>query len=195
MRFGPIARSDGGRNLGHAGEETLTLGDLDRARGAEQFRRVCDHVEGCSCRDTPDGDHRGRERRGLAADDRLDRKDDLRRDHDRVDGGVGHAAVAAAALNGQREAVRASEDHAGFDRNSSSLQGCPEVDAEHPIHALGGAVGDHRHSPRRDLLGRLEAETQPTRPVVAQRRERTCGAERHRHVSVVAAGMHHAIVR
>ena len=69
----------------------------------------------------------------------------------------------------------------------------PEVDAEDAVDALGGAVGDHRHRAGGDLLGRLEAETHAPRPAVAQRNQRGRRPERHGHVAVVAAGVHHTL--
>ena len=99
----------------------------------------------------------------------------------------------AAALDREREAVGAAKDHARFDCNSSGLERRPEVDAEHAIHAVGGAVVDHRHGARSRLLRGLEAEAEAPAPAVTQGNQGRGGTEGHRHVPVVTAGVHDAV--
>ena len=57
--------------------------------------------------DTAEGDHHRRHGGRLAADQRLQRHDHLRGDHDRVDCQLGLGSVTASSANRQREHVRA----------------------------------------------------------------------------------------
>lgn len=89
---------------------------------------------------------------------------------------------------------------AGHDRPDAGVQvagGLPRevVDAEHPIdgEAIEEPVVDHRASSEAGLLRGLEDDPHGPveRSVSGQRRGRP---QDHRHVSVVAAGVHRAVV-
>ena len=129
---------------------------------------------------------------GLPADQGLERGNDLGGDHHRVDGEMGHGAVAALASDGQAEEVRAGPHRAGTDGHLARLQPRPYVQAEHPVDTLEHARLDHGAGSAGHLLGRLEGEADSSGEILAALRQQVSQRQRDGQVHVVAASLHHA---
>ena len=122
---------------------------------------------------------------------------DLRRDGDRVEAHVGLGAVDAPALDGDGEGVARGEEGAGGEPDLPGLLPAADVEAEDRLHlrVVEGALGHHERRAALlalggPLLGRLEEEDHGPRQAVLEPGEDLGGAEEHRGVGVVAAGVH-----
>ena len=165
-------------------EAAGVAGDADVAR---------DRVAGAVGAQVGAGQHGGRDGVDAAGDDVLQRGDDLRADHERVDDQVRRGGVPAAATHGDREAVLAGHDRPGA---GVQVAGGEPGDVVQPVQAVDGEaleqpVVEHRLRAPAGLLRRLEQHPHgPVEPALLG--ERRGGGQHHRHVPVVAAGVHGA---
>ncbi len=67
------------------------------------------------------------------------------------------------------------------------------VEAERDVHAIGGAIGDHRRGPFEHFLGRLEDQPHRAGELRGEILQHRRDAEQRRGVDVVPAGVHLAI--
>jgi len=186
----------GGQALPDLGDPPLEeIGDptVEGAHGAADDRLVGHDVEGVAGMDLGDREHGGIDGLLLAADDALQRHDQLAGDPDRITPGMGQGGMASLALDGDLELVGRSE-------HRSRAQ--PEGTDRHPwpvVHAVDRIAGESLEEPRVDhrlracamLLGRLKDEMHraPGGRVGGQEAGR---GEQHRDMPVVATGMHPA---
>ena len=141
------------------------------------------------------GDDGDVERRHRARHDRLQREDHLGGDDERVDEPVRSGRVPADTGHGDLEPVLGGHQWARPGRQVAGRQAGGVVQAEHRVDGEPGEqpVVDHRAGAAAVLLGGLEHEPDRARDVVPVH-EPVRGAEHHRHVPVVAAGVHRALV-
>ena len=85
-------------------------------------RPVRDHVPGVAAVDLRDADDRAVQRVDVAAGDRLQPVDDLRRGDDRVDAEMRHRGMRAASADGDLEDVEGRHHRAGADRELADRQ-------------------------------------------------------------------------
>ena len=131
----------------------------------------------------------------VAAGDRLQPVDDLRRGDDRVDAEMRHRRMRAAAGDGDLEDVEGGHHRPGPDRELPGRQPRPVVHAVDRLDrvAVEHALLDHQPGAALVLLGRLKDEMHRAGEI-ARLGEVLRGAEQHRGVAVMAAGMHPAVV-
>ena len=185
------------RDAGHDAADSLFHGaphvGAEVARAATQPRLFRDHVPGVAGLDLRHADHRRLHRRDVAAHDRLERADHLRRRHHRVDREVRHRAVGAAAAHRHLEHVEGRHHGARADGEATGVQPRPVVEAEHRVggEAVEEPLLDHHPPASFVLLGGLEDEVHG--PVESAALGELAGrAQQHGHVAVVAAGVHGA---
>ena len=164
---------------------------IERARGAGQLRGLRDDVVGGAGVKLRDRDHRRLQRIDVARHDRLDLVDDLRADQHRVDRDVRARRVAAEPLDVDVEPVRRGHHRAGPDREVADRQARIIVHAVDllDLEAVHHAVLHHLAAAAAALLGRLEDHHRGAGEV-ARLGKIFRGAEQHRGVAVVAAGVH-----
>ena len=134
---------------------------------------------------------RGVHRIEVARHDRLQRGDDVRADHHRVDAVMRHGAVRAHALDDDLEDVIGGHHRAGADGEAA------DRDARDVVHAVDAVdrelveqpLLDHDPAAALVLLGRLEDEIDGAVEIPGLG-EILGGAQQHHRVAVVAAGMH-----
>ena len=181
--------------LHRALEQVLDLGH-ERARAAADGDLLGDHVPGVAAVDLGGGDHGVIERVEAARHHALERGDDLRRDRQRIDADVRQRGVGAAAAHHDLELVVGREDGAHPHGEGALGQAREVVQAVDALdrEALEQAVGDHHLAAALVLLGGLEDEADDA-VEVAGGGQVAGGAEEHRGVAVVAAGVHGAVAR
>ena len=165
------------------------------ADGAAQHRLLRDHVVGVAGMHLGDRDDRRIERRHVARHHALQRRDDLGGDDHRIDARLRPRAVRALAGDLDVEQAAAGHLRAGADGELADLELGPVVHAEDLLagELVEQPVLHHRLGAAAALLGRLEDEMDGA-VEVARRREILGGAQQHRGVAVMAAGMHAALV-
>ena len=101
----------------------------------------------------------------LAADDRLQHRDDVRRRDDRIAREMRHRAVSALTENGQRELVGRGEERSVADADLARVESGVEVQRERAIDVriLERAILDHQPVARVAFFARLEAEDERAR--------------------------------
>ncbi len=162
---------------------------------AAQHGLLRDDVVGVAGMHLGDRDHRRIERRHVARHHALQRRDDLRGDDHRIDAGLRPRAVRALAGDLDVEQAAARHLRARADGELADVELGPVVHAEDLLagELLEQPVLDHGLGAATAFLGRLEDEVH--RAVeVARGREVLGGAQQHRRVAVMAAGMHAALV-
>jgi hypothetical protein len=127
-------------------------------------------------------------------DDGLQRQRDLRRGQQGIGAVVRHGRVALRALHLDLEEVARSHERARAQCDAPQGQAWPVVHAEDGVHgeALEQSVLDHGPGACAALLRRLEDEMHGAAEGITMRRQIARGSEQHRHVAVMAAGMHDA---
>ena len=122
---------------------------------------------------------------------RLQRDDELGGDHHRIDGVVRHRGVTALPFDDDGELVARGHDAAGADAEGAGGAAGHVVHAEDlgDAEALHQAVLDHRAAAGAALFGGLEDDGDGAGEI-ARLGEIFRGAEQHRGVTVVAAGVH-----
>src|SRR6185436_14837049 len=103
---------------------------------------------------------RGVERRDLARYDGLQGLDDARRREDGIHGLVGHGAVAAGALDLDRELVHGRHEGAAVEADLPDRDPAPEVEPENGLDALEGAIAHTGLGAALAFLGGLMEESQ-----------------------------------
>ena len=147
--------------------------------------------------DRADGDHPAEQRIDIAADDRLERHDDLRGDQHRIDPLMRRGAMGADAVDPDRDDIGArisdgfrhrdpAGRHVGRDVEGDGIVGLGKAGVE--------AVLDHRPGAGDRLLGGLGDEDQGARPVRPPRRHLPRRADQRGDVHVMAAGVHHRLL-
>ena len=142
-----------------------------------------------------DRDHRGIERGDAARHDGLQGRDDLRGDDHRIDAALRPRAVRPLAGDVDVEQAAARHLRARADRELADIELRAIVHAENLLarEFLEEAVLHHRLGAATAFLGRLEDEVH--RAVeVARGGEILGGAQQHRGVTVMTAGVHAALV-
>jgi hypothetical protein len=188
----------GGDPRGDAAHILLDQGHGRRAEGphgAAHHGALRNHVVSVAAVDLGDADDGGVGRLDVARDDRLQRRRDVRRDQHRIDARLGPRAMRALAGDRDVEYGAARHHGAAADLEPADRQAGPIVHAEHRVarEALEQAVLDHGVGAAETLLGGLEDEGD--RAVELPRLgEVARGAEQHRGVPVVAAGVHAPVV-
>ena len=167
---------------------------IETAHGATQLDRLGDDVvgvgRGAKARHRDD---KRMHRIGVARHDRLQRQHEMARYQGRIDRRMGSRRMASAADDTNGERVGRRIERAGPDGESAHGQARRIVHAVDlaDAEAVDQAVVDHRLAAGAALLRRLEDHRR--RAVeVARLGEIFGGAEQHRGVPVVAAGVHEA---
>ncbi len=127
----------------------------------------------------------------VRADHGLQRLHQLRPGDDGIDALMRHRRMAAVAAHGDLEGAGAGHHRPRHHRNFADRNAGPVVQAEHGVdrEALEQPVLDHHRRAAFGLLGRLEDEGHAAVEIrVGGQPAR--GAEQHRRVAVVAAGVH-----
>ena len=165
---------------------------IEGAHRAEQPDAARDDVVRRPAVEGPDRDDRRFDRIDVARDDLLHRNDELRGDKDGIDREVRRGTVTAFPLDRDldRVARRVEQPFAKPDLADRLRRG--EVQAVGALDAepLEHAVLDHRFRPAFAFFGGLEQEADGTGDVGAPPGDDARGAEQHRDVTVVAAGVH-----
>ena len=188
------------RRLRDAAHDALHLGVQERARlrteaagRAGERHGVGDDVVGVAGACLTDGDDRRIDRRHAPRDERLQREDDLRAGHDRVDARLRQGAVPALAKDRDVKAVGICGERSGAHAEVPAGERCGQVDAQHRVKTLCRARAHHLdRAAGRQLLRVLEqqphraAELRPPRAQKPRQRQRDGG------VRVMPAGVHHA---
>lgn len=185
--------------LGHAADERLAVAADLRLEGtgrAGQLRFRGDDVERAAGFHDAGGEHGAFQRVDLAADEGLQRADQLCRRHGRVVRLMGRSAVSALSVQLHRPRVGTGHHRPRAPAQHARRQRAPQVHAENRVDAVKRAPVFY-HGPRalhefgRFLRG---LEDQPHR--AAQLRSRLAEyprrAQQHGHVAVVPAGVHDA---
>ena len=145
--------------------------------------------------DRPHREHGWLDRLDLPADDRLEVEDREGRQDDRVDGQVGHGAVAPLASDRHVDRSRAGEHrprsivHLADRAVGLAVQRQGEVGLGKPLIE---AVVEHLPGPADGLLGGLGDQDDGPGPCVLVLGEPGRRGDQAGHVDVVAAGVHHA---
>ena len=188
---GAEARGD----LGHEGLDPRP--DLrahclgERAHRAAHGHGLRQHVERIAGLQSADRNHGRLHRIEVARHDALQGDDHVARHQHAVDGVLRQGRVAAAALDGEGEAVGGGHDRAGPDREGADRHA---GDVVHPVDRLDPeplhqAVLDHRLAAAAALLGRLEDHHRGA--IEVTRLGEVLGRpEQHGRVPVMAAGVH-----
>ena len=163
----------------------------ERADGAAQLCGLRDHVAGIAGMEFADRDHGQLQRIDGARDDRLQGADHLRADQHGVDAFVRPRRVAAEALDLDVDRIGRRHDRAGTDGELADGNAGAVVHAVDLLDAetVHQAVLDHRRRTRAALFRRLEDHDRGAGEV-AGLGEIARGAEQHRGVAVMAAGVH-----
>src|SRR6266851_5719897 len=143
-------------DLANAAQQPRAIFLAESAHSALQFSGFGDDVKGGTCADGANGNDGGTEWGGLAADERLQRRDDVCRDDDGIDRAVRHGSVATLAFHVQHEFVGAGKDGTGTHANAADRIVADEVQADHAIDDLHGSFFYHGLGPTDDLFGGLE---------------------------------------
>ncbi len=132
----------------------------------------------------------------VPGDDRLERRPDLHRDLDRVDGAVGHRAVTSLALDPDLEHVRRRLDRAAGNPDRSDRHVGQQVLTEDRVNVriLQHARLDHRLRATAVRLFRgLEEQFDVARELVPPLHQQPRDAQEHRRVPVMPTGVHDAL--
>ena len=100
------------RHFANTAQQFFTVFLCEGTHGAIHYRCFRDDVERGASRNLPNSNHSGAERRGLAADERLECRNDVGRDDDGINRCFGHGCVTALPMNGQGNPICAGEDRA-----------------------------------------------------------------------------------
>ncbi len=135
-----------------------------------------------------DGDDGGIDRVDFARDEGLDRSDQESGNDDCVGGLVGPGAVPALTLHLDAEAIRLCRDHAAGDHDLADAVMMRDVTAEDGVDAIEhAAVQNHPRAAPTFFSGLKHEQHVGRRRLPGQQRR---GAEHHRHVGIVTAGVH-----
>ena len=141
----------------------------------------------------PDGKNRRFERRHVAANDDLQRVDQLR-SHDKcVHSFVRHSAMRAHAIDIHAEPVRVRHARTRFDRDRASFYLAPDMRAINRVDAVEHARLDESARTAGNLFRRLEQNAHFAFERIACFAQHADCTEHHRDVTVVTASMHHAL--
>ena len=148
-------------------------------------------VVGVACLEHADRHHRGLQRIDVARHDRLQLVDDLGADQDGVDAQMRPRRVAALAFDLDRDVIGRRHDRTRADGEFADRQAGQIVHAVDFLdaEAVDQAVLDHGLAAGAALLRRLEDHHRGA-VEIARLGEVLGGAEQHRGVAVVAAGVH-----
>ena len=161
------------------------------AHGAPEFGGLRDHVAGVAGMELAHRDDGGIQRIDAARHDRLQRGDQLRADQHGIDAFVRPRGVAAEPLDPDIDRVGRGHDRAGPDRERADrnaravMHAIDLIDAE----AVHQPVLDHRGGAGAALLGRLEDHHRIAGEIPGLG-EIARGAQQHRGMAVMAAGVH-----
>ena len=144
--------------------------------------------------DGADRHHAGLQRPDFAGHDGLQGGDKLRRDDDRVDGGVRVGGVAGDAVHHDAQAVAGGVGCAAHEGEAAGGDFRVVVEAERHVHAVQRTVGDHRAGAAQHFLGGLEEQAHGARELGCQALQDGGDAQEGSAVHVVPAGVHDALV-
>ena len=189
--FGTEARRDVARDLFDLLLDHVLDRLFERADRAAQYAFLRDNVPGIAGMDLRRRDDGCVHRIEVARHDRLQRRHDVRTDHDRVDAMMGHGAVRTDAFHDDLENIVGCHHRAGTDGETANRNA---RDVVHAVHAFDGELLeqpllDHDAATAFVLFGRLEDEVDRTVEVLGLR-EVLGGTQQHHRVAVMAAGMH-----
>ena len=165
------------------------------ARSAADEGLLRDHVIGVAGMDLGDAEDRRVERSDISRHDGLQRRRDVAGDDHRIDPGFRAGAVRAAAGDGDVEIGAACHHRAGADLKSADRQPRPVVHAKNRIarKALEEPILHHRLAAAEPFFGRLKDQMDSAVEFAALGQV-AGGAEQHRGVPVVAAGVHASLM-
>ncbi|GIW41939.1 MAG: hypothetical protein KatS3mg076_2516 [Candidatus Binatia bacterium] len=175
-------------------EEKLPNLVLVGANGELEPHLVGDHVVLGAAVDGAHGHDRRVDRVDTPAHERLERHDEMRGGHDRVDRLIGTCSVTTATVERDIDGVHVRGEPARRvpDRSRGKVGGY--VDGEHHVglrEPFEKAVRDHSAGPLADLFGRLGHDDERAPPAISHPGEKVGDGEQVRHVYVVTAGVHH----
>jgi hypothetical protein len=166
-----------------------------RADRALEERGVGDDVVGGAGGEVRDGEHGRVEDRCPPGHHRLQREHDLSGDRHGVGRRVRHRRVSAAAADGHQPVVRGRHHRPGSHAHHAAGLGGEDVQRERPAHrrlrnGVEQSLLEHVPGAVVALLPRLQHEHDLAGELVAALGQQAGGAQQHRRVQVVAAGVH-----
>ena len=161
------------------------------SHGAAQLHFGRDHVPGVAAVNLRDADDELIERIHVAADDGLQRGDDLRGGDDRIDSLMRHRGMSAVSSDDDLEDVERGHDRAGANSEVADWHPRPVVHSEDSVarELVEESLLDHDSTTPFVLLGRLEDDVHRAGEVF-RFGEVPCRTEQHRGVAVVSASVH-----
>jgi hypothetical protein len=130
---------------------------------------------------------------GCPAGDLADLADEPPRDRDGIDRAMRHRGMATAAVDPDSEAVAARHERAWGEARGTDVHLAPEMAPQHGVDAVHHpCLHEVARPARRHLLCVLEDESQLTIERACNLRQRVGGADQHRRVAVMTAGVHHS---
>ena len=189
-----MGRGDAGDHALHRLAHLGAPRDRQRPHRSADPGRAGNHVPG-ACRPSSVVTETTTESNGSVSrdDDLLQVRDHLRRDGDGVDGLVRVRTVTSAADDLEREQVGRGHHRARRRRDVTRVERGEQMHAGDEVGSVEHArLDDRAGSAGRHLLGVLEDEAHLAGELVAALEEQLSGAEQHRRVTVVAAGVHDA---
>jgi hypothetical protein len=159
-------------------------------------RRLRDHVAGTAGLNLGDGDDRRIEGVDSTRDEGLKCLDNVARDRDRVEAVVRRGGVPASPVDYHLDGVARGQD--GPRSRPDDAGRVPSATMQREGRGRRGAARveaffEHEARPVIALLPGLKHEDDVPRELVAAPCEQVCGTHEHRHVGIVAAGMHHIL--
>ena len=194
LDLGPIGLAHGLHHPPHGLLQLLAHAGVEGAGGALEEPGVRHHVPAGARADLAHGHDGGLVGVHLPADDDLERVDQLAAHHHGIDALMRLGAVAALAGDIDLEHVGGGHPGPGLDGDLAGGHIGPHVDAEASVHPVHGAPGDHGLAAGADLLGGLEGQLHGAAELPLQVLEDLGGSQQHRHVAVMAAGVHQSLV-
>ena len=182
------------RDLVHAPLDQVEHLQREGAHRALDLAGIRHDVGGLAGMDHRHRDDGGVDRLLVAGDDGLEGLHHLAGHRHRVDAVVRQRGVRALAGDADQELVARGHDRAAADREVAGGQARPVVHAEDRVHgeAIEQAVLHHLARAAAAFLGGLEDAVDGAGEALAVRGQFLRGGQQHRHMAVVAAGMHAA---
>ena len=169
---------------------------IHRAQRAAHAHVVADHVVGLAALDGAEGQHQAVQRGDVPGDQRLQRRDDLRRADDGVHAVLRVGRMAALAPHVQLQLVAGGVERAvaGLHRAQRQVRLHMQAVARVHVGILQHARLHHRQRAAGGLLRGLEQQLHAAVQPVAHFRKHLRHAQLDRRVHIVAAGVHPALV-
>mmetsp|Transcript_2075 Transcript_2075/g.6167 ORF Transcript_2075/g.6167 Transcript_2075/m.6167 type:complete len:208 (-) Transcript_2075:356-979(-) len=134
------------------------------------------------------------QRGGLARDERLQRQYDGAAGNHRVLCLVRHRSVASLAVDHNLEGSCPGHQRANSACHLPRVQPGPDVHGKHCINPFHDTFVHHQLTTGAAFLRWLEQKLHSPLELLLSRLQQICRSEQHRHVSIVSAGMHVAVI-